>query len=175
MRFIETPLTGAWLIEIDPIQDTRGFFARTYCEDQFSAYGLETHWPQCSISYNRRRGTLRGLHYQIPPHEETKLVRCTQGAVFDVIVDLRPDSVTHRQWFSTILSQDNRHMLYVPAGFAHGFQTLVDESEVYYQISQRYVPEASAGIRWNDPALGIKWPLSDPILSDRDRAYPDLK
>lgn len=174
MKFTPTPIDGAYLIDIEPFQDTRGFFSRVYCNDQFSALNLETVWLQCSISFNRRQGTLRGLHYQIAPHEETKQVRCTRGAIFDVIVDLRPQSSTFGHHFSVTLTEDNRRTLYIPAGLAHGFQTLVDDTEVYYQISARYVPEAARGICWNDPALGIEWPITAPIMNDRDKTFPNF-
>jgi len=174
MKFTPTPLDGAWLIDIEPFCDTRGFFSRVYCEDEFTERGLKTHYPQCSVSFNRLRGTLRGLHYQIAPHEETKQVRCTRGAIFDVIVDIRPASSTYGQWFGVTLTEDNHRTLYIPAGFAHGFQTLVDDTEVYYQISTRYAPDAARGIVWDDPILGIDWPVENPIINDRDRSYPRL-
>jgi dTDP-4-dehydrorhamnose 3,5-epimerase len=168
MKFLETVLKGAFVIEPERLEDERGFFARVFCEHEFAAHGLETRFVQCSISFNWSRGTLRGMHYQAPPHEETKLVRCTRGAIYDVIVDLRPDSATHRQWIGVELSAENRRMLYVPRGFAHGFQTLQDYCEVFYQISQFHTPEAARAERWDDPALGIRWPLAPSILSQRD-------
>lgn len=174
MRFTETPLAGAFVIAPEPIEDERGFFARAYCDDEFAARGLEHGFVQCNISFNRRAGTLRGMHLQAAPHGEAKLVRCTAGALFDVIVDLRPDSPTHLQWFGARLDARSRAMLFVPRGFAHGFQTLEDDTEVFYQMSTRHEPAAARGLRWDDPALGIRWPLPDPILSPRDRAYPLL-
>jgi dTDP-4-dehydrorhamnose 3,5-epimerase len=169
--FIETKLAGVYIIELEKIEDDRGFFARTFCQREFEAHGLNPRIAQCSVSFNRRKGTLRGMHYQVAPYEESKLVRCTMGAIYDVAVDLRPDSLTHKQWMAVELTEDNRRALYIPAGCAHGFQTLVDDAEVYYQISEFYHPEVAKGIRWDDPAFGITWPLSDPILSERDRSY----
>ncbi len=171
MLFIETKLAGVYIIELEKIEDDRGFFARTFCQREFEAHGLNPRIAQCSVSFNRRKGTLRGMHYQVAPYEESKLVRCTMGAIYDVAVDLRPDSLTHKQWMAVELTEDNRRALYIPAGCAHGFQTLVDDAEVYYQISEFYHPEVAKGIRWDDPAFGITWPLSDPILSERDRSY----
>lgn len=174
MRFVETGLAGAWLIEPELAEDERGLFARTYCEREFAARGISTRFVQCSTSYNARAGTLRGMHYQAEPAAEEKLVRCTRGAIYDVIVDLREHSPTHLRWFAAELSADNRRALYVPKGFAHGFKTLADASEVFYQISEFYQPEAARGVRWDDPALAIHWPAGAPILSERDRAYPGL-
>jgi dTDP-4-dehydrorhamnose 3,5-epimerase len=168
MRFADTGLEGAFLIEPERLQDERGYFARLYCEREFSARGLETRFVQCSTSFNRRRGTLRGLHYQAPPHEEAKTVRCTRGAIYDVIVDLRGDSRTYRSWYGVELSAENGCVLYVPKGFAHGFQTLLDDSEVFYQISEFYVPEAARTARWDDPAVGIRWPFTPTVMSARD-------
>lgn len=176
MTFTETPLPGAYLIEPDRLGDERGFFARTWCAREFAAHGLNAELAQCNISFNRQAGTLRGMHFQAAPHAEAKLVRCTQGAVYDVIVDLRPDSPTHRQWYGAELTAENRHMLYVPEGFAHGFQTLVPDTEVFYQMSAFYVPKSARGVRWDDPAIGIVWPeTSERILSDRDARYPDYQ
>ncbi len=173
MIFKELALRGAFLIEPERLEDERGFFARTFCAEEFAARGLRGAVAQCSVSYNRRRGTLRGLHYQAPPHEEAKLVRCTRGAAYDVIVDIRPDSATFRQWAAIELSAENRRMLYIPEGFAHGFQTLVDETEMLYQISTAYVPEATRGIRWDDPSLAIEWPpTAARVISPRDLALP---
>ena len=166
-----TPLEGAFAVEIEPIEDERGFFARSFCQEEFRAHGLYPVVAQCNVSFNRRRGTLRGLHYQDKPHEEAKLVRCTLGAVWDVIVDIREDSPTRHRWHAIELTAENRRALYVPRGFAHGFQTLLDDSEVLYQMSEFYHPDSARGLRWDDPALGITWPLPDPILSLRDRAY----
>jgi dTDP-4-dehydrorhamnose 3,5-epimerase len=175
MKFQETELKGAYVIEPSPASDERGFFARTFCAREFAERGLAAELAQCSTSYNQRRGTLRGLHYQAPPHEEEKLVRVTAGAIFDVIVDLRDGSPSFGRWFGLELSAENRRMLYIPKGFAHGFQTLRDDSEVFYQISTFYEPASIRGIRWDDPDLAIAWP--DPrhaIISDRDRALPLL-
>jgi dTDP-4-dehydrorhamnose 3,5-epimerase len=172
--FRETGLPGAFVIEPEPSADERGLFARTYCEHEFSAHGIHTRFMQCSTSFNRRRNTLRGMHFQAEPAGEEKLVRCTRGAIYDVIVDLRSSSATRLKWFAVELTADNRVSLYVPKGFAHGFKTLVDESEIYYEISAFYDPAAARGVRWNDPALGIEWPGGTPILSDRDSSYPDL-
>lgn len=172
MLFIETKLAGVYIIELEKIEDDRGFFARTFCQREFEAHGLNPRIAQCSVSFNRRKGTLRGMHYQAAPYEESKLVRCTMGAIYDVAVDLRPDSLTHKQWMAVELTEDNRRALYIPAGCAHGFQTLVDDAEVYYQISEFYHPEVAKGIRWDDPAFAITWPLPDPVLSERDRSYP---
>jgi len=174
MRFVETPLKGAFVVELEPIEDERGFFARSFCEREFSERGLAARFVQCNVSFNRSKGTLRGMHYQAEPHPEAKLVRCTAGAIFDVIVDIRPDSPTIYKWFGTDLSASNRRMLYIPAGFAHGFQCLVDGAEVFYQMSEFYHPECAGGLRWDDPRLGIEWPLPDPTVSQRDRAYPLL-
>src|SRR5712692_1495193 len=175
MKFIETELKGAYVIEPERIEDERGFFARTFCEREFAAHGLETRFVQYSISFNRRKGTLRGVHYQAPPREEAKLVRCTLGAIYDVIIDLRPASPTFKRWISAELSARNRRMLYVPQGFAHGFQSLEDETELFYQISAYYAPESARGVRWNDPAFGIVWPVPDVICSERDFSYTDFK
>lgn len=174
MRFVETSIPGAYVIEIVEIRDARGFFARTWCEDELRAHGLAPHIAQESCSYSEKKGTLRGLHYQAPPHEEVKLVRCTSGSCFDVIVDLRRGSPAFARWFGIELSAENRKTLYVPRGCAHGFQTLVDQTEVFYQMSDPYAPECARGVRWNDPAFGIRWPDTNPILSDRDRSFPDF-
>jgi dTDP-4-dehydrorhamnose 3,5-epimerase len=173
LRFAALPLAGAFVIDIEPVEDERGFFARTFCADEFRERGLESSIRQCDISHNRKKGTLRGMHYQAAPHQEAKIVRCVRGAILDVIVDLRPNSATYRRWAAVELTADNRRALYVPKEFAHGFQTLVDHSDVYYEMSERYVPEASRGVRWNDFAFGIQWPVADPILSPRDAAYAD--
>lgn len=174
MRFTETRLKGAYIIDIEPVEDERGFFARTWCEKEFKSRKLPPRFVQCSISFNKKRGTLRGMHYQVKPHEEHKLVRCTRGAIYDVIIDLRPKSPTFKQWIAVELSAANRRMLYVPAGFAHGFQTLEDETEVLYQISEFYNPNHSAGVRWNDPAFGIRWPLEVRVISLKDQEYRDF-
>jgi dTDP-4-dehydrorhamnose 3,5-epimerase len=172
--FTETTLKGAFLIEAERREDERGFFARTWCQREFASHGLEKHWVQCSISFNRKKGTLRGMHYQAPPYEEAKLIRCTRGAIFDVIVDLRPQSPSFKHWVGLELTADNRRMLYIPEGFAHGFQTLADETEIFYQMSQFYAPEYASGVRWDDPALHIAWPTDERTISERDRSYPDF-
>jgi len=174
MIFRETALAGVWVIEPEPHADERGFFARTWCAREFEARGLNPALAQCSVSWNRARGTVRGLHYQAAPHEEAKLVRCTRGAIHDVAVDLRPGSPTRHRWIAVELTGDNRRMLFVPEGVAHGFQTLVDDTEVFYQISRAFHPDAQRGVRWHDPALGIAWPLHDAIVSARDAALPLL-
>jgi dTDP-4-dehydrorhamnose 3,5-epimerase len=174
LKFVETSLPGAYVLELERLEDERGFFARTWCRDEFAARGLESEMAQCSLSSNRRRGTLRGMHYQAAPHQEAKVVRCIRGAIYDVIVDLRRHSPTWRRWASVELTADNRRALYVPKDFAHGFQTLTDDAEVYYEISTPYAPGSGRGVRWNDPVLAIEWPVADPILSERDRSYPDL-
>jgi dTDP-4-dehydrorhamnose 3,5-epimerase len=175
LLFVETPLQGAFVIDLQPVSDERGFFARAWCQHEFEEHGLESRLAQCSVSFNYSAGTLRGLHYQAPPHEEVKIVRCTSGAVFDVIVDLRPNSSTYAAHHSVILSAANRRMLYIPEGFAHGFQTLEDNTEVYYQMSEFYAPDAARGVRWNDPAFGIVWPHAERlIIAERDRTYPDF-
>ena len=162
-------------MEPELLEDERGSFARSFCQGEFRAHGLDPVIAQCNISFNKRRGVLRGLHYQVKPHEEAKLVRCTRGAIWDVIVDLREGAPTRYRWFATELTADNRRALYIPRGFAHGFQTLADNSEVFYQMSEFYHPESARGVRWNDPKIGIAWPLADPVVSPRDRSYPLLE
>lgn len=174
MRFIETELKGAFLIDPELLEDERGFFARTWCRKEFEQHGLNSDWVQCSISYNKRKGTLRGMHYQVAPFAETKLVRCTMGAIYDVIIDLRPDSKTYRHWISAELSAENRKMIYIPQGFAHGFQTLVDNTEVFYQMSEFYAPEYARAVRWNDPQFKILWPDSDRAMSEKDQKIEDF-
>jgi dTDP-4-dehydrorhamnose 3,5-epimerase len=174
VKFLPTPLEGAYVIEPEPADDDRGCFARTYCSDEFGRRGLDSRIAQCSISYNRRRGTLRGMHYQTAPHEEAKLVRCTRGTIFDVIVDLRQASPTRKQWYAAELSVDNRKAMYVPKGFAHGFLTLTAEAEVFYQISVAYEPAFARGFRWNDPSVAIAWPQLPDIVSPRDERLPAL-
>jgi dTDP-4-dehydrorhamnose 3,5-epimerase len=171
---IATPLEGAYIVEPERKEDPRGFFARTWCSEEAEAGGLNGRVVQCSISFNARKGTLRGMHYQAAPYEEAKLVRCTMGAIFDVIIDLRRDSPTFKKHTHALLSAENRRMLYVPEGFAHGFQTLLDATEVSYQMSQKYMPDYVRGVRWNDPAFGIPWPEDTRIITDRDRDYPDF-
>jgi dTDP-4-dehydrorhamnose 3,5-epimerase len=175
MKFVETELKGAFIVEPEPLEDERGFFTRLFCEQEFSAQRLETRFVQCSISFNHRKGTLRGMHYQAPPHEEAKIVRCTAGAIYDVIIDLRQESATYGKWTGVELSAGNRRMLYVPQGFAHGFQTLEDNSEVFYQISQFYDPHSARTARWDNPEFGIRWPLAPTSMSDGDaEPYPPV-
>ena len=175
MRFEELPLGGAFLVYEERQCDPRGWFARTFCCDEFAAHGLIGTFVQCSASFNARRGTLRGMHFQRAPHQEVKLVRCTRGAVFDMLLDLRPRSPTFRRWHGMQLSERNGLAVYVPAGIAHGFQALADGSEVFYQISERYRPEVSDGVRWDDRAFGIEWPIRPPMLSERDANYDDYQ
>jgi len=174
MIFIETKLEGAFIIEPERLEDERGFFARSFCRKEFEDHSLNSNLVQCSISFNKKKGTLRGMHYQISPHAETKLVRCTMGAIYDVIIDIRPGSPTFGQWLSQELTADNRRMLYIPEGFAHGFQILEDNTEVFYQISEFYVQNSANGIRWNDPAFSLRWPLPVSVMADKDRNYPDF-
>ncbi len=174
MIFQPTVIPGAFLVDLERFEDERGFFARTFCREEFAARGFETHVAQSSLSFNPRRGTLRGMHYQAPPHEEAKLVRCVRGAIHDVIVDLRPDSPAFTSHFAAVLSAENRSALYIPRGCAHGFLTLEDESEVHYQISTPYHPESARGVRWNDPAFGIPWPAEPLVIAERDRSYADF-
>jgi dTDP-4-dehydrorhamnose 3,5-epimerase len=175
MIFKETALQGAYILELEAAEDERGSFARTFCEREFEAYGLNTRFVQCSLSVNTRRGTLRGMHYQAEPHAETKLVHCVRGSLYDVIIDLRPQSATYCRWVGVELSALNNRLLYVPAGFAHGFQTLEDDTAVYYQISAFYALQSARGVRWDDPAFAIKWPLPDPLISDKDSLLPDYQ
>jgi dTDP-4-dehydrorhamnose 3,5-epimerase len=176
MRLRETPLPGAWTIELDLLGDERGWFARTFDAAEFAAYGLEPAVVQCNLSFNRRAGTLRGMHYQAEPDGEAKLVRCVRGAIFDVAVDLRPDSPAFCRWHGVELSADNRLAFYIPAGMAHGFQTLTDDCEVLYQMGAAYVQESARGVRWDDPAFAIAWPSAphERVISERDRSYPDF-
>lgn len=174
MIFIETDIKGAFVVDIQKLEDERGFFARVWCEREFKKHGLGTRMVQANTSVNKKRGTLRGLHYQVAPYEEAKLVRCIRGVIFDVIIDLRPDSGTYREWLGVELTADNRRMLYVPEGFAHGYQTLVDDTEVFYQVSQFYSPDSERGVRWDDPTFGVEWPVTDSMLvSSKDRNWPD--
>ena len=175
MTFQETKLSGVFEIHLQPMADDRGFFARTWCKKEFEAHGLDSMLVQCSLSFNRRTGTLRGMHYQAQPYAEAKLVRCTKGAIFDVVVDLRPASPTFRDWVAVILTADKRNMVYVPEGCAHGFLTLADDTEVFYQMSEFYSPESARGVRWNDPAFQIVWPAAIEVISERDRTYPDFE
>jgi dTDP-4-dehydrorhamnose 3,5-epimerase len=174
MKFRETGCDGLFVIELEKLVDNRGFFARSWCAREFADHGLEVAVAQCNISYNEKKGTLRGLHFQQEPFEEAKIVRCTKGIIYDVAVDLRSKSPTFRRWFAVELSEENRRAFFIPKGFAHGFQTLVDASEVLYQMSEYYQPKAQAGVRWNDPAFGIHWPLPNAILSPKDAAFPDF-
>lgn len=176
IKFTETKLRGAFVIEPEIFKDERGFFARSYSEKEFQDHGINLRMAESHISFNKTRYTIRGLHFQEAPHAQAKLVRCTQGAIFDVIVDLRPGSPTFKQWFGEELTAENHLMLYVPAGFAHGYQTLEDNSEMFYQVSEFYVPQACAGVRWNDPAFAIQWRAMDGVtLNERDQSYPDFK
>jgi dTDP-4-dehydrorhamnose 3,5-epimerase len=172
MIFTETKLGGVLEIGIDPNSDERGFFARSWCQREFDEHGLNPKLVQCSVSFNTHKGTLRGIHYQEAPHAEAKLVRCTQGAIYDVVVDLRPESPTFMNWFAAELSSKNHKSIFVPKGCAHGFLTLEDKTEVFYQMSEFYYPELSRGVRWNDPAFQIVWPAPVEVISDRDRTYP---
>jgi len=174
MIFTETPLAGAYVIALEPREDERGFFARAFCKNELAEHGLANDVVQANLSFNHKRGTLRGMHMQAPPHGEDKMVRCIAGAIWDAIVDLRPGSPTYLKWFGVELSAANRLMLYVPKGFAHGYQSLTDGSEVLYMVTQFYTPGAERGLRWNDPAFGIPWPVGDPILSPKDAVAPDF-
>ena len=175
MIFTETKIKGVYIIEPELLTDERGFFARSFCKEEFEKYGLETDIVQCNISYNKIKGTLRGMHYQVPPFEEEKIVSCTKGSIYDVVVDLRRDSSTYCQWHSEKLSADSYRMLYIPKGCAHGFQTLEDNCIVYYQMGAYYHSECAVGIRWNDPAIDIVWPIPVGIISEKDKNYGDFK
>ena len=175
MRFLETKLPGARLIDLEPMCDNRGFFSRTFCVQEFAAQGLETKFVQHSLSFSAVRGTLRGMHFQTPPHDEVKVVECSKGAIFDIIVDIRPQSPAFRRWQGFELTAANRRQLYVPAGFAHGFQTLSADAEVRYLISAFYEPSAARGFRHDDPAFAISWPLPIKVLSSKDRLWPDFE
>jgi dTDP-4-dehydrorhamnose 3,5-epimerase len=175
MIFKELGLAGAFRIEPRRIEDERGFFARAFCAREFEARGLDAAVAQCSISFNRHRGTVRGMHYQAAPHAEAKLVRCTRGGLYDVIIDLRPESPTFARHAAAVLTPDNRHMLYVPKGFAHGFMTIEDDTEIAYQISDFHAPGHARGVRWDDPVFAIEWPLPVTVISERDRNYPDFE
>jgi len=187
MVFTETKLKGAYIIDLEPIPDDRGYFARSFCQREFERYGLDPCVAQCNISFNAKKGTLRGMHYQAKPFEEVKLIRCTRGAIFDVIIDLRPDSSTYCQWIGVEFTASFSHLpspisqlantirsLYVPKGFAHGFLTLEDNTEVFYQMSEFYSPDHATGLRWDDPAFGIEWPIEVQVISDRDKNYLDF-
>lgn len=176
MIFTETKLGGAYVIDVERREDERGFFARVWCEREFSEHGLETRHAQSNIAFNRHKGTLRGMHYQQPPHAETKLVSCFRGSIYDVIIDIRPDSATFKEWLGVELTAENRRMLLVPEGFAHGYQTLEDDTEIFYQVSEFYAPEVEGGIRWDDPAFEIQWPAAtERIISEKDRDWPDFR
>lgn len=174
LKFLPLPLLGAFVVEPEPIADERGLFARIFCAHEFTSHNLNPQLVQCSLSFNKRKGTLRGMHYQAKPHEETKLVRCTRGAIYDVILDLRPDSPTFKSWAGVELSAGNRKGLYVPVGFAHGFLTLQDETEVFYQMSEFFYPEYAVGVRWDDPAFGIEWPAIPEVISAKDANHPEF-
>jgi dTDP-4-dehydrorhamnose 3,5-epimerase len=175
VTFHQTKLPGVFEIQLEPKPDERGFFARTWCQREFEEHGLTTKLLQCSVSFNTRKGTLRGMHYQAAPYPEAKLVCCTRGAIYDVVVDLRPDSPTFKRWISVVLSGKDRNMVYVPEGCAHGFLTLEDATEVFYQISEFYYPELTQGARWDDPAFQIVWPGVVEVISERDRTYPNYE
>ncbi len=174
MKFNPTKISGAYLIEIEPITDERGFFARSFCADEFQQHGLNTNFVQCNVSFTAQQGTIRGMHYQIAPDTETKLVRCTKGAIYDVILDLRPESPTFKQWVAAELTADNHQMFYIPSGCAHGLQTLVNDTEVFYQMAGVYNAASARGVRWNDPTFGIEIPLPVSVINDRDRDYSDF-
>lgn len=175
MIFTETKINGAFIIEPELLWDERGFFARTFCKDEFEEYGLETDIVQCNISYNKKKGTLRGMHYQAHPYDEAKIVSCTKGAIYDVILDLRTESGSCHQWIAVELSDENFRMVYIPKGCAHGFQTLKDETVVCYQMSEFFHPESARGVRWDDPVFGIHWPTGKKIISDRDDQFSEYK
>jgi dTDP-4-dehydrorhamnose 3,5-epimerase len=175
MIFTETSLPGAYLVELERREDERGFFARSFCQREFTDLGLDPCVAQCNISFNHKKGTLRGMHYQLPPHAEAKLVRCTRGAIYDVIVDLRRDSNTFMKWYSVELTAENWAALYIPKGFAHGFQTLADDTEVFYQMSEFYAPESASGFHWKDPQIDIYWPFNISVISQKDQSLLDLK
>jgi len=175
MLFTEARLKGAYIIDLERREDDRGFFARSWCQDEFREHGLNPNLAQCNVSFNLKKGTLRGMHYQAEPYPEAKVVRCTMGAIHDVVIDLRPDSPTFKQWLAVELSAENRRALYVPEDFAHGFQTLVDNTEVFYQMSEFFHPECAQGVRWNDPAFEIEWPDDTRSISLRDQEYADYQ
>jgi dTDP-4-dehydrorhamnose 3,5-epimerase len=174
MIFTETKLKGAYVLSIEKLEDERGFFARSWCRREFEKHGLNPQLVQCNISFNSHKGTMRGMHYQVKPYEEAKLIRCTTGSIYDVIVDIRPHSPSYKQYLGIALTPENHKMLYVPEGFAHGFLTLEDNTEVFYQMSEFYAPDHARGFRWNDPVFGIGWPANVQVISDRDRDYPDF-
>lgn len=172
MLFSETKLPGAFVVDLERREDERGFFARAWCAQEFEARGLNPHLAQCNLSFNQRRGTVRGMHYQAAPFAEAKLVRCVRGALYDVIIDLRPASSTFKQWAAVELTAENRRALYVPEGLAHGFQTLADDTEVFYQMSEFYHPECARGVRWDEPEVGVEWPITEVVISERDQQLP---
>ncbi len=174
MKFTETVLQGAYIIDMEPIEDERGFFARTFCMNEFKKHGIDFSCVQCSISYNKKKGTLRGMHYQAAPYEEAKIVSCIRGAMYDVIIDIRPDSPTYKKWFGKELSAQNHSMLFIPKGFAHGFQTLTDGTEVNYMMNEFYYKECAKGIRWDDSNIGIIWPMDAISMSDKDKYLLNL-
>jgi dTDP-4-dehydrorhamnose 3,5-epimerase len=174
MIFKETSLKGAFIIDLERLKDERGFFARSWCQKEFETHGLNPRLVQCNVSFNKKKGTLRGMHFQVAPYEEAKLVRCTMGAIYDVIIDLRTDSPSFKKHIGVILNPENRTMFYTPEGFAHGFLTLEDDTEVFYQMSEFYDPGSARGVRWNDPAFGIQWPSEVKVISERDQTYPDF-
>lgn len=174
LKFIETKSKGAYIIELEPIIDNRGSFIRSFCKKEFERIGLNYEIVQSNISYNQKAGTLRGMHFQKMPYEETKIVSCLKGAIYDVIIDIRPDSETYLDWMAIELSEENHKMLYIPKGFAHGFQTLADDTIINYQMGEFYNPDSSGGIRWNDPQFNIKWPVENKIISDKDLSYEDF-
>jgi dTDP-4-dehydrorhamnose 3,5-epimerase len=174
MIFRETKLSAAFIIEPEKFEDDRGFFARSWSQREFEASGLDSHLAECNISFNKKKGTLRGMHYQASPHGQVKIVRCTMGSIYDIVIDLRNTSPTFKQWVGVELTATNRRMLYVPKDFAHGLQTLEDDTEVFYQMSSVFVPESGRGVRWDDPAFGIAWPEAERVIVARDRQYPDF-
>lgn len=174
MIFTETKLSGAYIVEPERYEDERGFFARSWCQNEFAEHGLNPRLAQCNISFNKKRGTLRGMHFQAPPRAEAKLVRCTQGAIYDVIIDLRPNSATFKHWIAVTLAAENRKMLYIPENFAHGFLTLEDNTEVFYQMSEFYAPSSARGLRWDDPLFAIFWPEPVSIISQKDQQFEDF-
>ncbi|MGI8855223.1 MAG: dTDP-4-dehydrorhamnose 3,5-epimerase [Thermomicrobiales bacterium] len=175
MLFTETEIRGAFILDAEQIADERGFFARSWARDEFEAHGLNPTLAQCNLSYNHRAGTVRGMHWQAAPHAETKLVRCTRGSLYDVIVDLRPDSPTYLRWVGVELTAENGRALYIPEGCGHGFQTQEDATEVFYMITEYYAPDAARGMRWNDPAINVTWPLEVTVISERDANYPPIE
>jgi dTDP-4-dehydrorhamnose 3,5-epimerase len=175
MNFQETNLPGVFEVQLEPCHDARGFFARSWCQKEFEGHGLNPRLVQCNVSFNTRKGTLRGMHYQEAPKAEVKLVRCTTGSIYDVVIDLRPQAPTFGRWIALVLTAEKRNLIYVPEGCAHGFLTLEDKTEVFYQMSEFYSAESARGVRWNDPAFQIVWPDKIEVISDRDRTYPDFE